>query len=327
MQGCQNDAQGNVIITGISNSVNINISTQSAFQDSINGYNDFVLMKFDENGNLIWSTYYGGNSSELTYGSCIDKQGNIYIAGESYSTDLNFGLGNGTNYGGFDALITKFNPDGNLEWTSLLGSSKHDEGRECTTDNKGNVFLVGFTSSLDSIATDDGFKLTNSVLNDGFIAKFDSLGNRIWSTFYGSDSSDYMSSISCDNNGNFYGLGYTSSATDIATNGSLKDTLNGNQDLFIVKFYDKDWSLNKAKISSEISKVIVYPNPSQQTIRIDNIQDFESVEIYDFIGRKIDHLTLNKQQSIVYIFKQKGGIYNIKLLAKEKEETHQVILY
>lgn len=47
---------------------------------------DVFIAKFDYEGSLIWSTYYGGENTEFLSDLAIDRLGNIYICGGTSST-------------------------------------------------------------------------------------------------------------------------------------------------------------------------------------------------------------------------------------------------
>ena len=78
---------------------------------------------------LQWTSLLGGSlagESPATSGSALTtgSDGSIYIAGTS-GGDLDGQKNNSTN-GGWDAFISKYNPDGTKDWTRLLGSSDYD---------------------------------------------------------------------------------------------------------------------------------------------------------------------------------------------------------
>jgi hypothetical protein len=91
------DPAGNAYVTGETRSANFPLS--KGFQPSLHSLNlnsDAFLTKLDANGSLIFSTYFGGSSSESFLNSAretasavaIDKFNNAYIVGGTTSTDL-----------------------------------------------------------------------------------------------------------------------------------------------------------------------------------------------------------------------------------------------
>lgn len=68
------DSQRNIIVAGYS---------ISAFNSSSGS--DFLMIKYDENGTLLWITNYtNGNNEETATGVAVDSQRNIIVAGQSY---------------------------------------------------------------------------------------------------------------------------------------------------------------------------------------------------------------------------------------------------
>jgi len=68
------------------------------------GGEDVLLLKYDASGNVIWSRTWVGSEDDHASALCLDKQGNIYVAGGTYS----FGAGHQ------DALILKYDAEGTL---------------------------------------------------------------------------------------------------------------------------------------------------------------------------------------------------------------------
>ena len=79
---------GFIYVTGTTNSPN-SISSGSIHQPSKSAGTDAFLAKFDADGNLIWSTYYGGNNNDNSTCMVFDPESShVVIAGFSSSTNL-----------------------------------------------------------------------------------------------------------------------------------------------------------------------------------------------------------------------------------------------
>ena len=233
--GIKLDLNGNIFITGNTNSSDFPVL--SGFQMAyVGGISDAFLMKYDPNGTLLWSTYYGGNNQDVSRSITVDNLGNIFVAGSTISTDfpvMNTGAYfQGTHAGGiYDAFILKFDNSGNRLWATYYGGSSADECNAVTIDNVGNIFICGATQSTNFPITTGAFQTTLSGSNDAFVVKFDATGTQIWSTYYGgSNGSDNGSCITTDNSGNVLVGGTTSSNNFPVTNGSF--SLGGDGFLF-----------------------------------------------------------------------------------------------
>ncbi len=234
------DASGNVYMAGFTfDTAGV---ASGGFQNTYGGNEDAFLVKFDANGNRLWATYYGGAGQEAANSVTIDAVGNVYLAGQTNSSDSNVIASSGgfqTTYGAgiifnSNAFLVKFDANGNRIWATYYGGAGRTEAMSVATDATGNVYIGGTTISTDSIAS-GGFQDTLRGNADAFLVKFDSNGNRIWATYYGGVGSDGSNSIATDATGNVYIGGTTTSTNSIASAG-FQDTLKGNNDAFLVKF-------------------------------------------------------------------------------------------
>lgn len=119
-------------------------------------------------------------------------------------------------------------------WGTYYGDNQEDFGWGCATDNSGNVYLAGVTTSTINIAV-GGHQVIHAGGSDAFLVKFGSNGVRLWSTYYGGNNGDGGTSCTTDISGNVYLAGETSSGTNIAI-GLHQDDFGGVYDGFLVKF-------------------------------------------------------------------------------------------
>ena len=247
--GCNTDASGNVFVTGGTNSSGIGvIATSGVYQTTLNtntpGGSDGFLAKFNSSGVRQWGTYCGTDSGLDQFRSCkVDPSGDIYIAGQinspfTASLIVTPGAHQTVGGGGDDAVLLKFNSSGSLVWGTLYGGSGSDYGYSCATDAFGQVYLIGYTSSTNSISTSGSFQQNFAGGNDGFVAKFSSTGTRQWATYFGDNASDAAYGSCTDATGNIYICGTTTSTNPgvMATPGSHQYNYGGINDGFITKF-------------------------------------------------------------------------------------------
>lgn len=119
----QVDAQGNAYVGGNANSSDFP-TTPGAFRTSYAGGEDGVVFKLNPNGSALqYSTYLGGGQYEVIQGIVIDKSGNAYLTGITYSSDFPI-TSNAlqSTYGGSgDVFVTELNPQGSgLVYSSYL---------------------------------------------------------------------------------------------------------------------------------------------------------------------------------------------------------------
>jgi hypothetical protein len=239
------DASGNVFITG--QTFSTNFPTQNAgtfFQGTNGGSGDAFILKFDNSGNRLWATYYGGSGNDAGKSITTDALGNVCVTGQTQSTDLptqNTGtFFQGANGGSFDAFILKFDNTGNRLWATYYGGALDDYGNSIATDAFSNVLVTGQTFSTDFPTQNAGtfFQGTNAGGPDAFILKFGNAGNCLWATYYGGSGWDWGYSIATDASGNLFVAGQTQS-TNLPTQnaGTFYQGANaGSYDAFILKF-------------------------------------------------------------------------------------------
>ena len=211
---------------------------------------DAFIAKFDTLGNRLWASYYGGRKSDFGLGVAVDGLGHVYMAGSSNS-DTGIATPGSLQASNADTsglpFLVKFDSTGQRLWATYYGQgSNFDIGNGLTTantacDGEGNVYLTGATISDYGIATAGSYQQNLTTVpghqQDGFIAKFDPNGNRIWGTYYGGRRTDIISNISVSGN-DLYIAGYTFSTESIASPGAantqIADSASGVA--FLAKF-------------------------------------------------------------------------------------------
>jgi hypothetical protein len=122
------DAAGNAYVGGFTASTNF--PTASPLQAaSGGGPGDAFVAKLNAAGSaLVYSTYLGGSGSDRVSGIAVDGAGNMFVAGETSSTDFPTASPLQAVYGGGgDAFVTKLNAAGSaLIYSTYLGGSLLD---------------------------------------------------------------------------------------------------------------------------------------------------------------------------------------------------------
>ncbi len=199
------DGSGNAYITGW---------TLGSLNGSNAGGADVFLAKYDRDGNQQWIRQLGSNGHDTGLGVAVDGNGNAYIAGETR------GSLNGSNAGGDDVFLAKYDSSGTQQWIRQLGSSKNDTFPGVAVDAKGNTYITGTTAgSLNG---------SNAGEDDVFLAKYDTKGNQQWTRQLGSSDYDGGRGVAVDGKGNAY-------ITGIA-GGDLNGSNAGLMGMFLVKY-------------------------------------------------------------------------------------------
>lgn len=214
------------------------IATTGSFQAVFGGDQDAYLVKFDSSGNRIWATYYGNTGLDIGYTVALDNSGNIYIGGTTNSTTgiATPGAQQPTYGGGSrDCFIAKFSPAGARLWATYLGGVGDNIPGSVACDNYGHVYMGGFTSDPNNIATTGSYHPTPGGGYDDFLVQYDSTGVRQWGTYFGGGGSEYAGAV-CSDGTYVYLSGWTSSTTGISTPGCQQPIFGGVNDAFLAKF-------------------------------------------------------------------------------------------
>ena len=215
--GVSIDSNDNIYVLG---------STVGAFAGNTNasGY-DVLVSKYNSSGTQAWVKQLGssGNNYANINGISTDSTGNVFITG---FTDGTFS-GN-TSLGSYDGFVAKYSTTGTLAWVRQFGTTSDDYSAASKTDSVGNTYVTGWTG---------GQFTGNTALGgyDGFLAKYNTSGTRLWVKQFGTNSNDYANGLSIDNLGNIYISGWTEGSFPTYTNQGGTDSYialfdtNGNQ--------------------------------------------------------------------------------------------------
>ncbi len=227
---------GNIAFTGYTQGNGLP-TTPACFQSTLAGQFDCFLGKITPNGNLIWLTYFGKSNGDFAYDLVSDFNGNLFIGGTTTSTNFftNASSFQQTFGGNTDSFIAKFSSGGNLKWCSYYGGLGIEDIHVLTTDIFGNVFGSGGTNSFNLSTTAGCIQPSLDALRDCYIIKFDSIGNRIFSSYFGGMGQDDAFGLATDGLGNLYMSGQTTSQNFTTTASAYQATISGMTDMFFSK--------------------------------------------------------------------------------------------
>ena len=195
---------------------------------------------------IDWSSYLGGTNADHGRGVAIDPSGNVYVTGYTFSSDFPASGGFDPSLGGgSDAFISKVDPSGSsLIWSSYLGGSEHEHAHAIAVDAGGNAYVTGYTLSAD-FPKAGGFDATNGGVEDAFVAKLDTNGSLLWSSYLGGSGPDQGNGIAVDAGGAVIVVGHTLSP-NFPASGGFDVVLDGGDDGFVTRVLATgsglDWS-------------------------------------------------------------------------------------
>jgi hypothetical protein len=224
--GLSVDAGGTACAAGQTSSSNLPV--RNAVQATYGGNGDALLACLNPTG-TAWSTltYLGGSGSDEALGIARDAAGNIYLTGDTYS--YNFPTTSSAyrkvSAGGYDAFAVKLNSAGTaIVFATLLGGSASDSGTAVSVDASSNVWIAGYTASVD-------FPVTGSPsfggYFDGFIAEISPDGSSLlWANYLGGSGDDRCLGMTLAATGDPIVVGLTGSANFPTTTGAIPAPYN-----------------------------------------------------------------------------------------------------
>ncbi|MHA2106371.1 MAG: SBBP repeat-containing protein [Candidatus Hodarchaeales archaeon] len=229
------DKQDNVVITGITSSSDF--PNDNVYQGN---QQEIFVAKLNTSGDLVWSNVVGGGENDFCRSVQTDVEDNIILAGWTFSSDYPTVNAEDSLFDGSeDIIISKFDPNGSMLWSTYLGGSHNDMTEKIHVDDVGNIYVSGETLSMDYPLTNtsqshllsDSFQAFLTILNpEGFI---------LWSETFGATQGNYISdrgkALVVDSKKNVMIVGSTSSKYfPVTTN----DVYTDDADVFICSLYN-----------------------------------------------------------------------------------------
>jgi hypothetical protein len=225
------DSGENAYVTGKTASPNFP-ATGGAFDQTHGGGDDVFVLKVNDSGeDLSYCTFMGWSADEEGNGIAVDDAGCAYITGKTTSTffpvtasgyDLSYNMGG-------DMFVSKLNSIGSgLHYSTFVGGSSEDYGKDIALDSSGNACVVGASYSINYPTAGSRYDNSPNGNLDVVVTKLNSSGTSLlYSTYLGGSASDWGEGIAIDQYGNAYITGYTFSANFPTTPGAYSDTRSG----------------------------------------------------------------------------------------------------
>jgi len=206
-------ADGDFIIVGSSESSDNDISSPK-------GSYDIWVIKLSSNGDFLWERSYGGSKYETANSIIQSSDKKIHILGSTLSDDKDISFQMGSS----DFYLLTIDSDGNLLSEQTFGGSNFDMGKKIEIDNKDNLWLTGYSRSLD-------FDLSfNKGKNDAVLVQLSK--NRILKKVLaiGAEGEDIANSLIHFNENEIIVAGYSDSRGDYFVENK------GGKDIFLAFF-------------------------------------------------------------------------------------------
>lgn len=194
-------------------------------------------------------------------------------------------------------------------WGTYYGGEREEYTTSLEKDSQGNIYIAGYTSSKDFIATSGAHQVIfgsialygpHLFITDGFIAKYDNNGTRLWSTFYGGELDDQIKDIAISSDGSIGFCGNTHSNNNIATANSFKNYKSGSYEEMFLGLLNSDgirsWAtylgddsgrsfMNSIVIDSNNNLYVAGTTSAVNFITtVNGFKNYPPTSVYDFDG-------------------------------------------
>jgi hypothetical protein len=210
-------------------------TTAGAFQASVaNNTTDGYVIKLDgANGSVLAATYLGGTGEDHNNAVAVDSSGNVYVAGDTFSTGMATAGTVKTTRDFQDGFLARLN--GSLhtrDWYTYMGTTTgNDSASGVVVDSSGFSYVTG--SAQGDAFTGAG----NTLGQDAFLIKLTSAGAAsvdTWSKLLGGSQQEFGNAIAIDSSGRVAIAGSTTSThgATVSDPPPFGETPN-NQDAFV----------------------------------------------------------------------------------------------
>ncbi|MCC6698882.1 MAG: SBBP repeat-containing protein [Candidatus Hydrogenedentes bacterium] len=204
------------------------------------GPKDAFVAKISADGSrLLAATYFGGEGQDVGYGIGLDAQGNVYLAGNTASTNLPVvnAVQPAYNGGDSDTYLAKMDPGlTRLLFSTYLGGPGKDElcSDGLAVDASGFAYAVG-GAGTGFPSTPDAF-LDHHVggNSDGFLVRFTPEGRLDYATLLGGSGEDQCGAVALGGRRIALVAGRTTSH-DFKLHRPYRSELSAGRDAFLVK--------------------------------------------------------------------------------------------
>lgn len=226
---------GDVVVAGVTESCDFPFwfSGERRAHPECGSMNDLWVVRMSPDGTAVKeAAVFGGNGDDRGMAMAVGPGNDVFIVGETNSTDLATPGAHRTTLAGeedgFVIRIDQYLHD--VEWATLVGGTRDDTPNDLDVEPDGDVILVGSTRSLDYPTTPGAYQEAHSgashcvdhpfdvSCHEGFVTEVAGDGSFLkFSTYLGGDGYDRAENVVLDGAGRPFVAGQTTSSDFVPT--------------------------------------------------------------------------------------------------------------
>ncbi len=209
------DSKDDIYVCGSYKNSSDDFIVEDTLLQGFNHEKKAFIIKYDNEGNFKWFNSTNGGESTSFQDIKIDNDDNIVTIGH-FETRNGDSISIGTSHVSSvidltstydiptqDAIIAKYNSNGEFLWMNTVGGMKDDWGNKISINNQNEILMVGtFTDS----AKIDNISFKSNGAYDIYLCKLSAKGDAVWVKTAGApwSGSEEGKSIATDTDGNIF---------------------------------------------------------------------------------------------------------------------------
>jgi Secretion system C-terminal sorting domain/Beta-propeller repeat len=224
-----------VVVIGATNSNDITIP--GAFQDTLAGSYDAIILVLDTSGVMLRATFFGGTGGEQGLGVAVSDNFNVIICGSATSLTLPMSASGlyPNNNGTLDAFICRMDINLQPQWSTFFGGTGGEDIHDVVILNNQEIAFCGGSFSNNFPTTSNAYQQANMGIPDVYVVRLDMNGALLYATLIGGSANEDANGIAADSAGNLYITGITYSALFPIEGPAIQANYSGNGDAFVFK--------------------------------------------------------------------------------------------
>jgi hypothetical protein len=229
------DNRGHAYVTGFTGSRDFPITANALQRVYGGGESDAFLVELGPQGQIVYSSFIGGNQADQGDGIAFAPNRDLWIAGTTWSADFPSVKRSFGSRGNSDVFIARLRPgDATVHGSIVLGGSNAEKLTGIAVGDK-RVFVTGYTESAD-FPTARPLQPRLGGSSDAFLTSLqDDLESIVFSTYLGGSGDDSAWGVALDPQGNPVVAGITQSDNLPVTADAFQKLRGGLADAFLMK--------------------------------------------------------------------------------------------